>query len=70
MSIDVPGNENETAYLGFAVVDALIGLLVVKKIISGPDATNIVKAAGIRLGKINNLDAQRAAKFIADRMGA
>jgi hypothetical protein len=70
MTIDIPGNENETAYLGFAVVDALIELLVAKKIISGPDVTIVVKAAGVRLSKINNFDAQRAAKFIADRMGS
>ena len=62
-----PGG-SEPGYLGFAIADALIDLLVAKGVITRSDANDMFTALADKLGKSSNLLNQRCAKLITDGM--
>ncbi len=71
----MPQNGEETAYVSFALVDALIEALVTKGIIARNDALDILRDAIARLGQSAVLvehstkgSRARAADFIRDAM--
>ncbi len=66
MNISNPNNEAEAAYLGFAIVDALIDVLVTERVISEVVADQIFRTVAIRLSKGGSFESQRAAKFLAN----
>lgn len=66
MATAIPGNENETAYLAFALVDELIDLLIRKGVVTRPEIAASFEAVAIRLGEANNFDANRASQFFAN----
>jgi hypothetical protein len=64
----MPQNATEAAYIAFAVVDELIRNLVDNCIISPNVVDSVFESVKVRLLQANNLDVNRAAQFITDRM--
>jgi hypothetical protein len=57
----------DTGYLGYAIADALIDLLVEKGVINRADALGMLHDLHYKLAKdISNAAAQRSAKHLAD----
>ena len=67
MASPVPGG-SEAAYLGFALVDALIDLLIEKGTITKPERDRMLRSLAVTLNQSGQLFGQRSAKFIADAM--
>lgn len=68
MSNPLPQNSAEAAYLAFVTVEELVNLLARKKLINDADPGILLVSVARRLSQSNSFDAQRAAKFITDRM--
>jgi hypothetical protein len=56
----------ETAFLGLAIVDALLDLLIDNGTIDSTDAWRMLASLSDRLGKETNSVSQRCSKIIAD----
>ncbi len=67
MASPIPGG-SEAAYLGFALVDALIDTLIDKKIIDRSAREAMLRSLAARLNQSDQLFGQRSAKFITDTM--
>jgi hypothetical protein len=64
----MPRNAEEAAYIAYAIVDELAGLLVVRGILDASVVHQMFESVAKRLAQENNFISQGAAKFIADRM--
>jgi hypothetical protein len=60
----IPGG-SEAGYLGYAVADALIDLLIAKKVISAAEVDSMYRALSQRLAANGEMLGQRSAEFIA-----
>jgi hypothetical protein len=67
MATPVPGG-SEAAYLGFALVDALVDLLVEKGVIARQDVTAMLTALAKRCGESGQHFGKRSAEFITGTM--
>jgi hypothetical protein len=61
----IPGGA-EPGYLGFAIVDALIDLLIEKSVIAPSDATKMLASVAVRLGKERTSLGDLGSKFITN----
>jgi hypothetical protein len=68
MTESMPRNSEEAAYTAYAIVDELVGLLVVRGVLDASVVHQMFESVAKRLAQDNNFISQRAAKFIADRM--
>jgi hypothetical protein len=66
MTLPMPPNGDEAAFLAFVMVDELVDLLVGKGAISNADADYFYAEVAERLGKGSGPLSKRASKFIAD----
>jgi hypothetical protein len=68
MVTPLPQNENEAAYLAFAIVDELINFLVRKGSLSNGERAQIFGSVAVQLKEGGSASSKRAAKFITDRV--
>ena len=68
MTVSMPPNAAETAYLAFAIVNELIESLIKKRLISRTDVNVILESAIVSLSQGSSADKQRASKFLANWM--
>ena len=64
MPFAIPDNSTEAAYVSYALLDALRGMLVNKGILSREDIDAVFDAAAAGLSKTPNFASQRGAEFI------